>query len=92
MPCRQDRPILQRVALRRGDVADAAVAVLEVVPEHEVTFSDGREHAGTISRPKRCSPAGRGPGLLSSSESAHVPGVPVGARSGACYVAGGCGE
>lgn len=26
MPCRQDRPILQRVALRRGDIADAAVA------------------------------------------------------------------
>ena len=36
MPCSQDRPVLQRVSLRRGDVADAAVAVLEVVPTHEV--------------------------------------------------------
>ena len=37
MACRQDRPILQRVSLRERDVADAAVAVLEVVPVDEVT-------------------------------------------------------
>ncbi|MPM72115.1 hypothetical protein SDC9_119088 [bioreactor metagenome] len=36
MPCHQDRGVLQRMSLRRGDVADAAVAVLEVVPAHEV--------------------------------------------------------
>ena len=34
--CSQDRAVLQGVSLRRGDVADAAVAVLEVVPTHEV--------------------------------------------------------
>ena len=34
--CSQNRPILQCISLRRGDVADAAVAVLEVVAAHEV--------------------------------------------------------
>lgn len=29
MACGQDRPILQRVSLRRGDIADAAVAALD---------------------------------------------------------------
>lgn len=36
MACRQNRPVLQCVSLRRRDIADAAVAVLEVVPAHEV--------------------------------------------------------
>ena len=36
MACSQDRLVLQRVSLRRRDVADAAVAMLEVVPAHEV--------------------------------------------------------
>ena len=37
MPGRQDRNVAPFVALRRADVADAAVAVVVVVPMHERT-------------------------------------------------------
>ena len=46
MVCSQDRPVLQRVSLRRGDVADSAVAVLEVVPAHEVASPEAGAFKG----------------------------------------------
>ena len=59
MTCSQDRLVLQRMTLCRGDVADTAVAVLEVVPAYEV----GAPAAGilkggeAVSRASELSPA-----------------------------------
>ena len=38
--CGQNGPVFKRMALRRGDVSDAAVPMFEVVPAHEVAPPD----------------------------------------------------